>query len=52
MKSHLNVHYFQHIAGEGFGSCHAYLQAMGAHITATEFFALLQGFQLDIEAFP
>ncbi len=50
--SKLKVHYFQHIAGEGFGSCYAYLQAMGAHITATEFFALPQGFQLDIEAFP
>ncbi|MEG2434609.1 MAG: hypothetical protein RSB25_23500, partial [Acinetobacter sp.] len=22
MKSHLKVHYFQHIAGEGFGSCY------------------------------
>ncbi|MCV9897315.1 MAG: type 1 glutamine amidotransferase, partial [Acinetobacter baumannii] len=25
MKSHLRVHYFQHIAGEGFGSCYSFL---------------------------
>ncbi|MEK5744623.1 type 1 glutamine amidotransferase, partial [Acinetobacter variabilis] len=27
MKSHLRVHYFQHIAGEGFGSCYSFLKA-------------------------
>lgn len=48
----LKVHYFQHIAGEGFGSCYAYLKAMGAEITATEFFALPLDSQLDIDALP
>lgn len=48
----LKVHYFQHIAGEGFGSCYDYLKAMGAEITATEFFALPIDSQLDIEALP
>lgn len=48
----LRVHYFQHIAQEGFGSCYAYLKAMGAEITATEFFALPPDFPLDIEALP
>lgn len=52
MKPHLKVHYFQHIAGEGFGSCHAYLKAMNAQITATEFFALPADLPLDIEALP
>ena len=36
----LKVHYFQHIAGEGFGSCYEYLKQQGAEISATEFFAL------------
>lgn len=40
MTSHLKVHYFQHIAGEGFGSCYTYLKQQGAVISATEFFAL------------
>lgn len=48
----LKVHYFQHIAQEGFGSCYAYLKALGAEITATEFFALPPDFPLDIEALP
>lgn len=48
----LKVHYFQHIAGEGFGSCYEYLKAMGAEITATEFFALPPDSQLDIDALP
>ena len=48
----LKVHYFQHIAGEGFGSCYEYLKAMGAEITATEFFALPIDSQLEIEALP
>ena len=52
MKSHLKVHYFQHIAGEGFGSCFEYLKQMNAHITATEFFALPLDQSLDIEALP
>ena len=52
MKSHLKVHYFQHIAGEGFGSCYAYLKEMNAQITATEFFALPLDLALDIEALP
>lgn len=48
----LRVHYFQHIAGEGFGSCYAHLKALGAHITATEFFALPTDYSLEIEALP
>ncbi len=40
MKSHLKVHYFQHIAGEGYGSCHEFLKQYQAYISATEFFAL------------
>lgn len=48
----LKVHYFQHIAGEGFGSCYEYLKSMGAEITATEFFALPTDLKLDIEALP
>lgn len=52
MKSHLKVHYFQHIAGEGFGSCYAYLKQQGAGITATEFFALPVDHALEIEALP
>ncbi|WP_407304834.1 type 1 glutamine amidotransferase [Acinetobacter sp.] len=52
MKSHLKVHYFQHIAGEGFGSCHTFLKQHHAKITATEFFALPVDRPLDIEALP
>ena len=52
MKSHLKVHYFQHIAGEGFGSCYDYLKAHQAQITATEFFALPVELPLEIEALP
>lgn len=52
MKSHLKVHYFQHIAGEGFGSCYEFLKQHDAHITATEFFALPVDRPLDIEALP
>lgn len=52
MKSHLKVHYFQHITGEGFGSCYGYLRQMNAQITATEFFALPVDRPLDIEALP
>jgi len=48
----LRVHYFQHIAQEGFGSCYAYLKAMGAEITATEFFALPPDVCLEIDALP
>jgi GMP synthase-like glutamine amidotransferase len=48
----LKVHYFQHIAGEGFGSCYSYLKEMGAQISATEFFALPLDRPLDIEALP
>ena len=48
----LKVHYFQHIAGEGFGSCYPYLKQLGAKITATEFFALPVDRPLDIEALP
>lgn len=48
----LKVHYFQHIAGEGFGSCYDYLKARGAEISATEFFALPKDFKLEIEALP
>ena len=48
----LKVHYFQHIAGEGFGSCYDYLKAKGAQLSATEFFALPVDRSLDIEALP
>lgn len=52
MKAPLSVHYFQHSAGEGFGSCYDYLKQMGAHITATEFFALPPEQNIEIEALP
>ncbi|OOV82850.1 MULTISPECIES: type 1 glutamine amidotransferase [unclassified Acinetobacter] len=52
MKSHLKVHYFQHIAGEGFGSCYEFLKQHQAKITATEFFALPVDQALDLEALP
>lgn len=52
MKSHLKVHYFQHIAGEGYGSCYEFLKQHQAQITATEFFALPLDRPLDIEALP
>ena len=52
MKPHLNVHYFQHIAGEGFGSCYEFLKQHHAKITATEFFALPSETALEIEALP
>ncbi|AMW79913.1 GMP synthase [Acinetobacter sp. TGL-Y2] len=48
----LKVHYFQHIAGEGFGSCYEYLKAKSAQISATEFFALPLDLNLEIEALP
>lgn len=52
MKSHLRVHYFQHIAGEGFGSCYSFLKAHHATISSTEFFALPVDRSLEIEALP
>lgn len=52
MKSQLKVHYFQHIAGEGLGSCDEFLKQYQAQITATEFFALPVDRPLDIEALP
>ncbi|OTG65315.1 GMP synthase [Acinetobacter sp. ANC 4470] len=52
MKSHLKVHYFQHIAGEGFGSCYQFLKRHNAKISATEFFALPIDRSLEIEALP
>ena len=52
MKSHLRVHYFQHIAGEGFGSCYELFKAHQAKITATEFFALPVDLPLELEALP
>ncbi|MDK1684418.1 type 1 glutamine amidotransferase [Acinetobacter terrestris] len=52
MKSHLKVHYFQHIAGEGYGSCYQFLKQHHAKISATEFFALPVDRPLDIEALP
>ena len=48
----LKVHYFQHIAGEGYGSCYEYLKSIGAEISATEFFALPVDLSLEIEALP
>lgn len=52
MASHLKVHYFQHISGEGFGSCYTHLKRLNAEISATEFFALPVDSALDIEALP
>lgn len=52
MKSNLRVHYFQHIAGEGFGSCYDFLKAHQAKITATEFFALPPDLTIELEALP
>ncbi len=52
MTAQLRVHYFQHIAGEGFGSCESYLKSKNAKISATEFFALPMEYKLDIEALP
>lgn len=52
MKSQLKVHYFQHIAGEGYGSCHEFLKQYQAYISATEFFALPLDRPLEIEALP
>ena len=52
MTVQLRVHYFQHIAGEGFGSCESYLKSKNAKISATEFFALPTEYKLDIEALP
>lgn len=52
MTTQLRVHYFQHIAGEGFGSCESYLKSKNAKISATEFFALPTEYKLDIEALP
>ncbi|MEB3753036.1 type 1 glutamine amidotransferase [Acinetobacter sp. MD2(2019)] len=52
MQPHLRVHYFQHIAGEGFGSCYEFLKQHHAKITATEFFALPAETALEIEALP
>lgn len=48
----LKVHYFQHIVGEGFGSCYEFLKEMGAQISATEFFALPVDQPIEIEALP
>ncbi|WP_338559961.1 type 1 glutamine amidotransferase [Acinetobacter sp. KS-LM10] len=52
MMKNLKVHYFQHIAGEGFGSCYDYLKSLNAQISATEFFALPIEQSLEIEALP
>lgn len=52
MQAPLRVHYFQHIAEEGFGSCYSYLKQMQAHISATEFFALPPEQNIEIEALP
>lgn len=48
----LKVHYFLHIAGEGFGSCYEYLKALEAEISATEFFALPIDSAIEIDALP
>lgn len=52
MKKNLKVHYFQHIAGEGFGSCYDFLRQHQAQISATEFFALPFNLPVDLEALP
>ena len=48
----LRVHYFQHMVGEGYGSCYPYLKTLGAEISATQFFAFSQTAQLDLNLLP
>lgn len=43
-EKNLKVHYFQHIAGEGFGSCYDFLRQHQAQISATEFLPCLLTF--------
>lgn len=52
MSKALRVHYFQHIEGEGFGSCLSYFQQRQAEITATTFFDLPPQTELALEALP
>lgn len=52
MRNRLRVHYFQHIADEGLGSCEKFLMEMNAVITTTEFFALPAQQKLEIDALP
>lgn len=52
MSKALRVHYFQHIEGEGFGSCLSYFQQRQAEITATTFFDLPPQTELALEVLP
>ena len=52
MTKQLRVHYFQHIADEGLGSCEKFLNDMNAKISTTEFFALPAQQKIDIDALP
>ncbi|GAB3052442.1 type 1 glutamine amidotransferase [Acinetobacter apis] len=52
MKQNLRVHCFQHAIYDGAISSHDYLLRHGAHITTTEFFALPQDAEIEIDALP
>lgn len=52
MAKPLRVHYFQHIADEGLGSCKNFFTDIHASISTTEFFALPAQQKLEIEALP
>lgn len=52
MKTHLHVHYFQHIEHEGLGSCEAYLRQHQAQISTTAFFAVPKGQSIDPAQLP
>lgn len=52
MKDRLNVHFFQHINREGFGSCEGYLRRHQARISATEFFKIPKGQDLADDVLP
>lgn len=53
MQHPLRVHYFQHIDGQGFGSCETYLrQHKHAQLSATEFYKLPQYQDIAPEQMP
>lgn len=52
MTNQLRVHYFQHIAHEGLGSCQQFFHEINAQISTTEFFALPAQQKIDLEALP
>lgn len=52
MKQNLRIHCFQHTIYDCAISSHDYLLQHGANITTTEFFALPQDAQIEIDALP